>query len=136
MTSTPPPSSDASSHSESHHPFDNTQGRAVETDYDPYEGIDLRDVFARLARGFAQTLGLAALGLVIAAVIYLVASPSVTTTTTSRVIFAFDGFAKGEYPDHTKFQPDDLRAPDVVIEALNRQKLAPPRNPRARSGRH
>ena len=123
MTSTPPPSSDASSHSESHHPFDNTQGRAVETDYDPYEGIDLRDVFARLARGFAQTLGLAALGLVIAAVIYLVASPSVTTTTTSRVIFAFDGFANGEYPDHTKFQPDDLRAPDVVIEALNRQKL-------------
>jgi hypothetical protein len=115
MTSAPPPSRDASSQSGSHH--------AIDTDFDPYEGIDLRDVFARLARGFAQTLGLAALGLVIAAVVYLMASPFVTTTTTSRVIFAFDGFAKGEYPDHTKFQPDDLRAPDVVIEALNSQKL-------------
>src|SRR5208283_5483132 len=34
-----------------------------------------------------------------------------------------DGFGKGEYPDHTKFQPDDLRAPDVVIKALDQQKL-------------
>jgi hypothetical protein len=93
------------------------------TDSDLYEGIDLRDIFVRLARGFAQTLGLAALGLVIAAVVYLLASPFVATTTTSRVVFAFDGFNKGEYPDHTKFQPDDLTASDIVIEALNREKL-------------
>ena len=92
-------------------------------DSDLDEGIDLRDVFFRLVRGFAQTLGLAALGLVFAAIVYLATSPFVSSTTNSRVIFAFDGFSKGEYPDHTKFQPDDLRSSDVVIEALTRQKL-------------
>lgn len=118
MTSSPAPPSpdtDASSHSGSHH--------SVETDYDPYEGIDLREVFARLARGFAQTLGLAALGLVIAAVVYLMASPFTSSTTTMRVAFAFDGAARGQYPDHSMFEPDDLRASDVVVEALKRQGL-------------
>jgi len=90
---------------------------------DSYEGIDLREVFARLIRGLAPTLGLAALGLAVAAVIYLLAGPFTIATTSIRATFAFRGFEKGEYPDHSKFQPDDLRAPDVVIEALNRQKL-------------
>jgi hypothetical protein len=123
MTSAPPPSPDASSHSGSHHPFDNTQGRPVETDYDPYEGIDLREMFARLARGLAPTLGLAALGLAIAAVVYLMASPSTSATTSMRVTFAFSGYGRGEYPDHSKFQPDDVRAPDIIAEALKREGL-------------
>jgi ElaB/YqjD/DUF883 family membrane-anchored ribosome-binding protein len=123
MTSTPTPSSNTPSHNESHHPVDNPQGRPVDTDYDPYEGIDLREVFARLGRGLAQTLGLAALGLAIAAVIYLAASPFTSATTSMRVAFAFNGYGKGEYPDHSKFQPDDVRAPDVVVEALKRQGL-------------
>ena len=80
-------------------------------------------MFARLARGLAQTLGLAALGLAIAAVIYLTASPSTTATTSMRVTFAFSGYGRGEYPDHSKFQPDDLRAPDIIAEALKRQGL-------------
>ncbi len=133
MTSAPtPPSPDTPSHNESHHPFDYTQGRPVDSstrlgagtqDYDPYEGIDLREVFARLCRGLAPTLGLAALGLAIAAVIYLAASPFTSATTSMRVTFAFSGYGRGEYPDHSKFQPDDLRAPDIIAEALKRQGL-------------
>ena len=115
MTSAPSPSPDTPSHNESHRP--------INADVDSYEGIDLREVFARLARGLAQTLGLAALGLAIAAVIHLAASPSTTTTASMRVAFAFNGSGKGEYPDHSKFQPDDLRAPDVIVEALKRQDL-------------
>jgi hypothetical protein len=41
-----------------------------------------------------------------------------------RITFAFSGYGKGEYPDHSKFQPDDLRAPDVIAEALKRQGLS------------
>ena len=40
-----------------------------------------------------------------------------------RVTFAFDGYGKGEYPDHSKFQPDDIRAPDVIVDALKQQGL-------------
>jgi hypothetical protein len=40
-----------------------------------------------------------------------------------RVTFASSGYGKGEYPDHSKFQPDDLRAPDIIVEALKRQRL-------------
>jgi hypothetical protein len=115
MNSAPTPSSDIPSHSESHHP--------VDTDYEPYDGIELREVFARLCRGLASTLGFAALGLAIAAAIYLVASPFTSTTTSMRVIFGFNGYGRGEYPDHSKFQPDDVLAPDIIVEALKRQGL-------------
>jgi len=91
---------------------------------DPYEGLDLREVFARLGRGLPQILGLAALGLVVAAVIYLIASPSTSSTTSMRVAFAFDGAAQGLYPDHSKFEPGDLRSPDVILDALKRMGLA------------
>jgi hypothetical protein len=40
-----------------------------------------------------------------------------------RVTFAFSGYGRGEYPDHSKFQPDDVRAPDIIVEALKRQGL-------------
>src|ERR1035438_1246349 len=115
MTSSPTPSSDAPIHSESHH--------TIDTDYDPYGGIDLREAFARLCRGLAPTLGFAALGLAMAAGIYLVASPFASATTSMRVTFAFSGYGRGEYPDHSKFQPDDVRAPDIIVEALKQQGL-------------
>ena len=102
-------------------PFDKPEAGAPE--HDPYEGVDLREMFTRLVRGLVQTLGLAVLGLAIAAVIYLAASPSTTATASMRVTFAFSGSGKGEYPDHSKFQPDDLRAPDIIVEALKRQGL-------------
>jgi len=123
MTSAPTPSPDTPSHDKSHHPVDHTQGRPVDTDYDPYEGIDLHELFTRLTRGLAPTLGLAVLGLAIAAVIYLSASPFTFATTSMRVAFAFSGYGKGEYPDRSKFQPDDMRAPDIIAEALKRQEV-------------
>jgi hypothetical protein len=66
---------------------------------------------------------LVVLGLAIAVAIYLMASPFTSATTSLRVTFAFSGYGKGEYPDRSKFQPDDVRAPDIIIEALNRQRL-------------
>ncbi len=115
MTSAPTPSSDMPIHRESRH--------SEISDYDPYEGIDLREMFARLCRGLAATIGFAALGMAIAAAIYLAASPFISATTSMRVIFAFSGYGRGEYPDHSKFQPDDLRAPDIIAAALERQGL-------------
>ena len=37
--------------------------------------------------------------------------------------FAFSSYGKGEYPDRSKFQPDDMRAPDIIVEALKQQGL-------------
>ncbi|HUN82242.1 MAG TPA: hypothetical protein VMV81_12125 [Phycisphaerae bacterium] len=49
--------------------------------------------------------------------------PFQSVTTTARVVFSFPGFEKGQYPDGSKFQPDDLRSPDVIAEALKRKGL-------------
>ncbi len=40
-----------------------------------------------------------------------------------RITFAFNAYGKGEYPDHSKFQPDDIRAPDVIVDALRQLGL-------------
>jgi len=98
--------------------------RSFDTDPEPYEGIDLREIFVRLCRGLPGILGFAALGLAIAGVVYLVTSPSTSATTSMRVAFAFDGAAQGQYPDHSKFEPGDLRSPDVILDALKRLGLA------------
>ena len=106
MTTPLPPSSGSSNPNESQ----NSEGT-----YDDFsEDIDLSRLFARLRRGVAATLGLAAIGLAFSAGIYLVASPLTTSSTSMRVAFAFSGFGRGEYPDHSKFQPDDLLAPDKI----------------------
>ena len=89
----------------------------------PDDAIDLRDLFARLMRGIPQILGLALLGVVLVASGFLIYSPFQTISTSTRVSFAFPGFEKGEYPDKSKFQADDLRAPDIVVEALKRRGL-------------
>jgi len=89
----------------------------------PDDTIDLRDLFVRLMRGLPQIIGLALLGLALAAGGFLLYSPFQTVTTATRLSFAFPGFEKGEYPDKSKFQPDDLRAPDIVVEALKRRGL-------------
>ncbi len=107
-------------------PLSEPPHRSFDPDSDPDAGIDLRDVFTRIGRGVPQILGLAAVGLVIAAVIYLANSPSTSTTTSMRVAFAFEGYGNGQYPDRTRFSPDDLRAPDVVVDAI-RQLLGPAR---------
>ncbi|HWZ95443.1 MAG TPA: hypothetical protein VNW30_09640 [Opitutaceae bacterium] len=87
------------------------------------EFIDLRDLARRIGRGFAQSLGLAMLGLVMGAIAYFATNSGLPVSTSTRVAFAFSGFEKGEYPDHSKFQPDDLRAPAIISEALSRLGL-------------
>lgn len=91
-------------------------------DYD--DAIDLRELARRLWRGMPQSLGLAALGLAIAGLIYVAAGPQLLTSTSTRVVFSFPGYERGEYPDRSKFQSDDLRSPEIVSEALKRQGLA------------
>jgi len=113
MSTPSSPSPETQSHGGSHAPFNDEM----------YEGIDLRDVFARLMRGLVPTLGLALLGLVIAAVVFLAASPFTAATTSMRVAFAFDGAAQGQYPDKSKFEADDIRSPDLVVDALKRLGL-------------
>lgn len=85
--------------------------------------IDLRELANRVWRGLPQTLGLAALGFAVVGLIYLSARPVLTATTSARVVFAFPGHERGEYPDKSKFLADDLRAADVVSHALERQGL-------------
>jgi hypothetical protein len=90
---------------------------------DPQDGASVQEMFSRMRRGLAATLGLAAIG--VAAGIGLCAALSTfgSQTTSMRVAFSFKDFGKGQYPDHSNFQPDDIRSPDVVTAALKRQNL-------------
>jgi len=88
-----------------------------------YDSIDLRELWGRLIGGLPKTLGYGALGLAIAAAAYFAAGPFLTVSSTTRVVFSFTGYERGEYPDGSRFQADDLRAPEIVSEALKRQGL-------------
>jgi hypothetical protein len=87
------------------------------------DSIDLRALFLMLTKGLFQIAGLALIGLAIAAVISLVLSREQPVSTNTRITFSFPGFERGQYPDRSKFQPDDLRAPAIIAEALIRQGL-------------
>ena len=87
------------------------------------EILDIRELFHRLFRGLAQIIGLGLLGAAVGAVITLVLSPTLPVSTEARVMFSFSGYERGQYPDKSKFQPDDLRAPDVIADALASLKL-------------
>jgi hypothetical protein len=80
--------------------------------------FDFRDVARQLCRGFRQIFGLALLGTAIACISFIAAWHFEPITTTARVAFSFPGFDNGEYPDGSKFNPDDLLAEDVVNDAL------------------
>lgn len=85
--------------------------------------IDFAELFSRLRRGLPLILGLAALGLAVAAIAYAIAGPFLLVQTTSRVVFSFPGYEKGLYPDQSKFLADDLRAPEIILEALRGEGL-------------
>lgn len=95
------------------------------TEIQPYDddAIDLTELVARVRRGLPLILGLACIGLSVAAVLFAATGIFVSTNTTSRVIFSFSGFEKAEYPDKSKFSPDDLRSPEIVAEALKRKGI-------------
>lgn len=91
--------------------------------YNDDDSIDFNELFSRLKRGVPLILGLALVGMAIAAVAYFATGAFQTVTTSSRVVFSFSGFENGEYPDKSKFQADDLRAPEIIAEALKRKGL-------------
>ena len=111
------PSSSSSS------PISDKSNTSTAPDFGPGDSIGLQEVFARLRRGLSSIIGLGILGFAIAATMFLVVDPITSSTTTMRVTFGFTGYSKGEYPDHSKFDPDDLRAPDVVLQALKQRGL-------------
>jgi len=108
--------SESSSHHTDHYP---ASDHAVNGD----DTIDLRDLFNRLGSGTGQIIALALIGLAIAGLISVTLNRVQPVATSTRVVFSFPGFERGEYPDKSKFQPDDLRAPAVVSEAIRRQGL-------------
>jgi len=112
MPSPPSPSAD-----------DKSPRLSQQDDLEYYEGVELGEIWRRIARGFVPTLGLLVLGSAIAMAVYLAASPVLPISTSTRVVFTFDGYNRGEYPDHSKFTPDDLRAPDIVFDAIDRLGL-------------
>lgn len=91
--------------------------------YSDDDAIDFAELFNRLKRGLPLTLGLACLGLAVAATAYAVAGSFLTVVTSTRIVYSFPGFEKGEYPDKSKFSPDDLRSPEIITEALKRKGM-------------
>lgn len=81
------------------------------------------ELIARIRRGLPQIIGWSCLGLALGAIAFVVTSPFRNISTTTRVVFSFPGFEKGEYPDKSKFFPDDLRSPEIIAEALQRKGL-------------
>lgn len=85
--------------------------------------LDLRELSLRARRGLHQIIGLALLGIALGAGGAFILSLVQPITTSTRVVFSFPGLERGEYPDRSKFQADDLRAPAIVSEAVRRQQL-------------
>lgn len=84
------------------------------------DSIDLAQLFWRIVRGLPQTIGFSLLGLAIGAATFFLAGPIQESVTSTRVLFSFPGFELGEYPDGSKFEPNDIRSPEIISEALTR----------------
>ena len=82
--------------------------------------IDLPALLARLRRGLLATIGFALVGLAAGIVLTLATSFRQSVVSSLRVSFGFPGFERGTYPNGAKFQPDDIRSPDVINEAIKR----------------
>lgn len=86
----------------------------------PDDAIDFAELATRLRRGLFTIMGLALLGLALGLITSLAVITKQTAVSTLRVTFGFPGFERGTYPNGIKFQADDIRAPDVVNEAVKR----------------
>ncbi len=87
------------------------------------ELLDIKNILSLVRCGLSQTIGLGLLGFVIVSIGYLVARPWQVVATSTRLVFSFPGYEHGEYPDHSKFQPGDVLAPTIILEALKRQNI-------------
>ena len=88
------------------------------------DSIDFGELYGRINSQLPLIIGLAALGLALGAMGYFTSSLLNDQTTSTRVVFSFPGFEKGEYPDKSKFEADDLRSSENVAEALKRKGFA------------
>jgi hypothetical protein len=105
-----------------HTPLSGTRPRS-EDEFSSRDEIDFRKSLSLLRRGIPQTAGLALLGVFFAAITCILIDRAYPDVITTRLVFGFPGYEKGEYPDHSKFQPDDVRAPAIIATALQRQGL-------------
>ena len=94
--------------------------------------IDFSEILARLRRRSFQIILLGVLGLAVAVLGYLASNPLFPVTTSARVTFSFTEFERGQNPDGSKFQPDDLRAPEVIQDALSNLQMDVSEKSRAR----
>jgi len=92
----------------------------------PDDSIDITDLLRRLKRGLPRTLALTLIGVSLGIAGSLLLLQGQTPVTTLRVAFGFPGAERGTYPNGSKFQPDDVRAPDVIIKALEQLGIADP----------
>jgi hypothetical protein len=82
----------------------------------PDDIIDIGDILSRLTKGWRQVVGFSLVGLVIASMIAAAACFLQKSTTSARVSFT-------PASPTVKFQPDDLRAPAIVADAMQRLGL-------------
>lgn len=94
--------------------------------------IDFTEILQRVRRSWFQILLLTVLGLAVAVIGYLACSPLFPVTTSARVTFSFTEFERGQNPDGSKFQADDLRAPEVIQDALTNLQMDVSEKSRAR----
>ncbi|MBE2213408.1 MAG: hypothetical protein IAE82_06015 [Opitutaceae bacterium] len=90
----------------------------------PDDSIDIADLIRRVKRGLPRTLALTLIGVSLGIALTVILLRAQTPVTTLRVAFGFPGAERGAYPNTTKFQPDDVLAPDVINAALQRLGLA------------
>ena len=82
----------------------------------PDDTIDIRDILSRLTQGWRQIVGFSLVGLALTGMIAAAACFLQKSTTSARVSFT-------PTSPTVKFQPDDLRAPVIVAEAMQRLGL-------------
>jgi hypothetical protein len=87
------------------------------------DAVDLRELTSRVLKGLHQILGFGLMFTVVALAAYLMVSRTRPVSTSTRVTFAFAGFERGQYPDKSNFQADDIVAPAIVLRAMERTGL-------------
>lgn len=98
---------------------ENQSARAIQTDLP--DSFSLTEALRVLAKALPQIIAFGLLGAVVGATLFLLGFPGQTVTTSTRVVFAFDGLSQGEYPDRSKFLPEDLISPFIIKDALDKQ---------------
>jgi len=90
----------------------------------PDDSIDIADLVRRLKRGLPRTLALSLIGVSLGIAVAVLSLRGQTPVTSLRVSYGFPGAERGMYPNGTKFQPDDVRAQDVINKALEQLGIA------------